>query len=98
MPQNIMAWFPARLKLGQYPGRKLERARTAFLLTFRSGEVTLGSPPLLLLWQATHPQPTTLLAMIRPPLQHCFTQRRQMLSDSTTEPACPSEAGCRASW
>jgi len=45
MPQNIMAWFPARLKLGQYPGRKLERARTAFLLTFRSGEVTLGSPP-----------------------------------------------------
>lgn len=66
MPQNITAWFPVRLKLGHYSGRSLETARTAFLLTFRSGEVTLGSPPVLLLWQATHPQPATLLATIRP--------------------------------
>ena len=66
MPQNIMARFPVRLKLGQYSGRRLESARTAFLLTFGSGEVTLGSPPFLLLWQATHPQPATLLVMIRP--------------------------------
>lgn len=66
MPQYIMAWFPVRLKLGQYSGRRLERARTAFLLTVTSGEVTLGSPPFLLLWQATHPQPATLLVITRP--------------------------------
>lgn len=66
MPQNIMARFPVRLKLGQYSGRSLERARTAFLPTFRSGGATRGSPPFLLPGQATHPQPATLLAMIRP--------------------------------
>lgn len=49
MPQSIMAWLPVRLKLGQYSRRRLERARTVFLLAFRSGEVTPGSPPFLLL-------------------------------------------------